>query len=401
MKRFTIQSQNRLDRGDLVSQELHPTNIGFRRWVAVYPLSLQTNTSWTRDNTTNNFLYNQGSELNTTTAWYDLFFRNYDPTLGRFVQVDPLASSSSSISSYSYSANNPIMFNDQLGDTYRQAFGNEDDGGGDDRGYDFSDFDGGVDADGNPIVILDGSAPKHGGNSAENTAHWKAVSDYGEALLSYAGQTERPFSDATNYEVERSARDGDPEAMAEYIRRNGTELGYTVVRYTPLGGEETTREEYLRNGGDPNKSADHYFYDSWEVVGGSYHTFSVLHSPFDSYDFDLFLETFQSGNYYTQTAVMITYHTGDMFTEKYGKMVRMEGRTRSFIMDAGGLNKFQELPYNPSNFMLDMIEGSKQYHCRCLDETGTMLQILEKYWDFISSPNPEKKHYETGNGVTR
>ncbi|MBS1490878.1 MAG: hypothetical protein JSS93_10150, partial [Bacteroidetes bacterium] len=40
-----------------------------------------TQNSWTRDNTRNNFLYNEGSELNTTTGLYDLPFRNYDAAL--------------------------------------------------------------------------------------------------------------------------------------------------------------------------------------------------------------------------------------------------------------------------------------------------------------------------------
>jgi hypothetical protein len=35
---------------------------------------------------------NSGTELNPTTNWYDLFFRNYDPVLGRMNQVDPVAS---------------------------------------------------------------------------------------------------------------------------------------------------------------------------------------------------------------------------------------------------------------------------------------------------------------------
>ncbi|MBS1489154.1 MAG: hypothetical protein JSS93_01370, partial [Bacteroidetes bacterium] len=40
-----------------------------------YPFGLLTQNSWTRDNTRNNFLYNEGSELNTTTGLYDLPFR--------------------------------------------------------------------------------------------------------------------------------------------------------------------------------------------------------------------------------------------------------------------------------------------------------------------------------------
>src|SRR5947209_7503649 len=47
--------------------------------------------------------------------WYDLPYRNYDPTLGRFVQIDPLAQQYASLSPYHYSYNNPVMFNDPSG----------------------------------------------------------------------------------------------------------------------------------------------------------------------------------------------------------------------------------------------------------------------------------------------
>ncbi|HEY8936976.1 MAG TPA: DUF6443 domain-containing protein [Cyclobacteriaceae bacterium] len=81
-----------------------------------YPFGLQVNTSWTRDNTTgNNYLYNEANELNTTTGWYEMFFRNYDPVIGRFTTIDPMAEKFVPLSSYHYSYNNPIMFNDPNG----------------------------------------------------------------------------------------------------------------------------------------------------------------------------------------------------------------------------------------------------------------------------------------------
>jgi RHS repeat-associated protein len=78
-----------------------------------YPFGLKTSNSWTRTNTKNNFLYNAGSELNITTGWYDLPYRNYDPALGRFIQVDPLAVSE--MATYQYVGNNPVRFNDPSG----------------------------------------------------------------------------------------------------------------------------------------------------------------------------------------------------------------------------------------------------------------------------------------------
>jgi RHS repeat-associated protein len=81
-----------------------------------YAFGLQTAQSWTRTNATgNSFLYNMGSELNGTSGWYETFFRGYDPALGRFLQVDPLATKYSGVTPYQYAFNNPILWNDPTG----------------------------------------------------------------------------------------------------------------------------------------------------------------------------------------------------------------------------------------------------------------------------------------------
>jgi RHS repeat-associated protein len=80
-----------------------------------YPFGLQTASSWTRDNTTNNFLYDAGNELNATSGFYDLPLRNYDAALGRFFQVDPLAYRNHNMTPYHYAGNDPIGSNDPTG----------------------------------------------------------------------------------------------------------------------------------------------------------------------------------------------------------------------------------------------------------------------------------------------
>jgi len=80
-----------------------------------YAYGLQTGNSWTRDNTKNNFLYNEGTELNPTSGLYDLAYRNFDPVLGRLTQVDPMADKYSSHSTYNYAFNDPITLNDPSG----------------------------------------------------------------------------------------------------------------------------------------------------------------------------------------------------------------------------------------------------------------------------------------------
>jgi RHS repeat-associated protein len=68
----------------------------------------------------NRNLYNGGSEWqNDFGDLPDLmqtYYRNYDQALGRWIGVDPMADEAESLTTYNYSGNNPVMFNDPLGD---------------------------------------------------------------------------------------------------------------------------------------------------------------------------------------------------------------------------------------------------------------------------------------------
>ena len=82
-----------------------------------YPFGLQTAESWSRvTDTENNFLFNAGSELNKSTGMYETFFRQYDPTLGRFAEVDPVADKYGSLNPYNFAFNDPAGINDPMGD---------------------------------------------------------------------------------------------------------------------------------------------------------------------------------------------------------------------------------------------------------------------------------------------
>ncbi len=70
----------------------------------------------------NNYLYNSASEYDNTSAWYDTFFRSYDPVLGKFGQVDPKADKFGAWSPYQYGYNSPIRFNDPLGDQSTEGY---------------------------------------------------------------------------------------------------------------------------------------------------------------------------------------------------------------------------------------------------------------------------------------
>jgi RHS repeat-associated protein len=98
---------------DDVTMTYTPTNV--LQVNEYYPYGLQTANSWTREGNNNNFLYNGGTEQNATTGLYDLAYRNFDPALGRFHQVDPMASKYSALTPYSYANGNPASFNDPSG----------------------------------------------------------------------------------------------------------------------------------------------------------------------------------------------------------------------------------------------------------------------------------------------
>jgi RHS repeat-associated protein len=102
-------------------------------WVAgalevhYYPFGMEMATLSKSGDPEYNFIYNQGTgdkqfkterERSFGLNWDFTKFRTYDPTLGRFLQVDPLAEADIQYnqSPYQYTWNNPIRYSDAWGD---------------------------------------------------------------------------------------------------------------------------------------------------------------------------------------------------------------------------------------------------------------------------------------------
>jgi len=84
-----------------------------------YPFGLQITglSSEALNRMQNNYLYNGMEKVSDfDLELYDAFYRTFDPQLGRWLQIDPMAEKYSSISGYNSNFNNPANFTDPLGD---------------------------------------------------------------------------------------------------------------------------------------------------------------------------------------------------------------------------------------------------------------------------------------------
>ncbi|HEY8937363.1 MAG TPA: RHS repeat-associated core domain-containing protein, partial [Cyclobacteriaceae bacterium] len=83
-----------------------------------YPFGLTFNDYERENSVPNKYLYNKGSERQDDLGLnvYQTHFRFLDPAIGRWWQVDPKTDQQYDLSAYNSMNNNPILYNDPLGD---------------------------------------------------------------------------------------------------------------------------------------------------------------------------------------------------------------------------------------------------------------------------------------------
>ncbi|MEQ9465804.1 MAG: RHS repeat-associated core domain-containing protein [Ekhidna sp.] len=84
--------------------------------IDYYPFGLEAMTYTRTAADPTKYLYNGGVEKNPHSGFYETFYRLYDPAIGRFTAIDPLASSFTSLTPYQYAYNDPVYWNDPNGD---------------------------------------------------------------------------------------------------------------------------------------------------------------------------------------------------------------------------------------------------------------------------------------------
>jgi len=175
----------------------------------------------------NKNLYNGGSEWQNDYGnlpdYYQTYYRNYDAAIGRWVGVDPNPESAESMSVYQYGVNNPILFNDPLGNR-----------------AEYQDY---------------AKANQHTGDAGQEMNSWLDEQlAIGVGTMQAAGQ-KAEYKDFWQKVFAVSGLKFDPSVTSYIIGENNSQIQYIVPQYDT--NVNTYRVVYSNNNDDP------YTYNSY------------------------------------------------------------------------------------------------------------------------------------------
>ena len=384
-----------------------------------YPFGLQTDASWTREGSSNNYLYNGGSELNHNTNWYEMASRGYDPVLGRMFEVDPEATSLASYSPYNYALNSPADNNDPNGDypyngPSEYEYLNSGEGGWQSLlgvdGTSTADYYGSAFATGYSRMAKIHAMGANFSIGTYTAESWGRNFAIGNAVLNRS---------AVEESLLKRARNGEVDAISEYARRyglTGNDAAKFMAEKTGWQYSGGTDVVVYNSRPNPNETEGGMLETAVPFVvsfdsgnsssqGKSETTFQILHSSiYDQGRWDWFLETTKTptsgGHKWTQLAVILKF-------DKKGKLIDYIGEQRIFetfeystVEDYERPIKYTYQPYTPSDQMAGIVAASINYNCNgCNSNSGPVSTAMGKYFKYIIT-RQEKKVKGKMNAVT-
>jgi hypothetical protein len=288
------------------------------------------------------------------TSNYEMFYRGYDPSIGRMSGVDVMADSYSSLTPYNYSFNDPVYWNDPNGDCPDCQYQRSDD---------------------TWWVAPRGTRGKYEG--FETFANWAYqnqgrvpnIDPFGALHLDYGqmyGDGPNAFGPGYVPGIYGGSARLDQEGwLPEWsIKYTEYEDGVTRVNSVRLLGFVRTGSPGNEGGGRPQDQGQ-----GNEVMP----TYSLLyHSP----ELDIFAEIL------VFTSPSKTVERQNIFYVQFGKNNKVENSGGIQKTITNGEVKYSKLYISPGlEEFVENVESSR-YH-----ET-----VIEKWWDYLWSPVDHKRH---------
>jgi RHS repeat-associated protein len=204
----------------------------------------------------NKNLFNGGSEwqndFSNLPDLYQTYNRNYDPEVGRFISVDPMADARESISTYHFAGNNPIGFSDPTGaidipsgapgSLQRLLQANDELANDDDAGWIENAWGQAPGSDG----VVSGGSTGGGGGAGGNGQYYDAWQAYLTGLQSTVPEYFNVYNSlsSSTYMLDGQYEFETPNWDGSYTFQDGNEYEYTgtVIRYTSPTSDDESEE---------------------------------------------------------------------------------------------------------------------------------------------------------------